>query len=279
MQITDTHVQFWNPDQFVYPWLKHYPALNRAVLPSDLPKSGVGWAIEQVVAVESEGLPENWQPEVEWYTQLSRQDARIRGIVAFVPLENHNFHAMLAILGRMPLVKGVRRKLDKFRTGFLFEETFLDTVRNLADYNFSLDVDARVDQSMEVLNMVKTSPEVTFALNSLSYPDGPPADDTPWLSAIKRLSEFDNVTCKLSVLHAGDAVEGDSLTTRQDALLDGFAPNRLMYSSHFPHSFTDSQLYSGWVSDVTGWLSGLSAVEQESIFYRNGVQFYQLSET
>ncbi len=280
MQITDSHVQFWNPETLYYPWLKNQPHLNRQVTPSELPASGDGWTVAQLVAIEAEGLPEQWRPEVEWFTKLSKQDTRIKGIVAFVPLENHNFHAMLTILEQMPLVKGVRRTLRQKRDALIQEETFLDTIRNLADYKFSFDLDARIDQADAIVNMVQVCPEVMFALNGLVYDESDsPDDDALWLNTIQRLGTCENLYCKTSALTAGRALQPDKLAARKDALLEAFTPNRLMYSSHFPHSFTGTQTYEGWITDIKAWLTALSTEEQDRIFFGNGVQFYKLSES
>ena len=86
--IVDTHVHLWHPEQLRYPWLVEVPTLNRPYLLKDYIEAYGELEIESIVFVQCDTHPDDGLKETAWVTDLAtRVDPRIRGIVAWAPLE------------------------------------------------------------------------------------------------------------------------------------------------------------------------------------------------
>jgi L-fuconolactonase len=167
--VLDSHVHFWDPHRLRYPWLAGEPALNRAFLPVDL--AAARRSDGGVLVVEADRASDEAVAEVDWLTGLARAGAPIRGVVAHVPLERgHACRALLADLAARPLVIGVRRLLQDQPTGFALAPDFVAGVRLLAEHRFVLDLCVRDHQLVEVAELARRCPEVTFVLDHLGKP-------------------------------------------------------------------------------------------------------------
>lgn len=279
MKLIDSHIHFWDPSNLRYRWLDELDPINKPHLPADLPRAGEGWEMEKLVFVQADCLPEQGLEEVKWVTELATEDDRIRGIVAYAPLENHNFHAVLDVLQENPLVKGIRRLIQPEGHGFATQEHFIDAVRNLPDYNFSFDICALHDQLPDAIRLVEHCPDVRFVLNHVGKPDIAKGDISLWKSNITRLAAFENVYCKLSgmVTEADpDNWTPDDLQPYIDHALEAFTPARLMFGGDYPVLKLAHITYDGWVQTALNALTSLSEDEQKQVFYHNANTFYRL---
>src|SRR6476661_5065540 len=108
--IVDTHLHIWDLGRLRYPWLASVPMLNRNHLIEDYRRACGSVRVAKMVFVQCECDPVQFQEEVEWVTSVARTEPRIRGIVAWAPLEKGEAaEADLARLAENPLVKGIRR--------------------------------------------------------------------------------------------------------------------------------------------------------------------------
>ena len=86
--IVDTHVHLWHPEQLRYPWLGEVPTLNRPYLLKDYIAAYSELEIESIVFVQCDTHPDDGLKETAWVTTLAtRVEPRIKGIVAWAPLE------------------------------------------------------------------------------------------------------------------------------------------------------------------------------------------------
>jgi L-fuconolactonase len=103
--VIDTHVHFWNPDRWAYPWLDEVPALRRAYLPTDFATDA--GALDGVIFVEAGGGGGDPLAEVGWVEDLASRWPALLAIVAHAPLESGAGAALhLRKLAGRPLVKG-----------------------------------------------------------------------------------------------------------------------------------------------------------------------------
>lgn len=275
MKLIDSHIHFYDPAKMYYEWLDDFETLNRPILPDSLPTSGSDWEIEQMIVVEAEALPEQNFQEVRWINTLAESDQRIGAIVAYVSLENHNFHAALEVMKDLPRVKGIRRSIQSEGRGFATKEHFIDAVRALSDYGFTFDISALANQLPDVIRMVEHCPNVQFALDHLGKPDIKDGEIDIWRTQIKQLAAFENVHCKFS----GILVENWQLSDLQpyvNDVLEAFGTDRLMFGGDYPMLQLAGATYTTWVNAARDTLKSLSADEQQKIFYTNAKRFYRL---
>ena len=140
--IVDTHLHIWDLTRIRYPWLSNVPKLNRNHLIEDYRRACSPVEVAKMVFVQCECDPAQFREEAEWVTQVAREDARIRGIVAWAPLENGDAaDADLAGLAANPLVKGIRRIIQfEPDIGFCLRPEFVRGVQLLHAHGLTFDL-------------------------------------------------------------------------------------------------------------------------------------------
>lgn len=278
--IVDSHVHFWNPRRLRYPWLASNPTLNRAFEPADFFTQIVPTDIEKLVFVEAGRTPTQNLLEVDWVDDLASREPRIRGIVAHATVERGvGVRPELEALSKHPLVKGVRRLLqEESDPGFCLEAVFIQGVKSLAKHGFSFDICIYHQQLVDVLQLVRRCPEITFILDHAGKPGIRDRVRDPWFAQIKQLAAFPNVWCKLS----GLATEADPVAWKPDDLrpyiqhiFDCFGFKRVMFGSDWPVC-TLATTYVRWVETVQTAAAGVAEVDQRALFQTNATTCYRL---
>ncbi|MAU09871.1 MAG: amidohydrolase [Anaerolineaceae bacterium] len=276
MQIVDSHVHFWHPEQRRYAWLDEIPALNRPILPRDYDIATDSIDIAAIVFVQAACKDNQALDEVKWVNTL---DERIEGIVAFAPLEKGDaVRDWLDTLSGYARVKGVRRLIQSEELGFAIQPTFIQGVQALADYDFSFDICVYHYQLPDVIDLVQQCPQVNFVLDHGGKPNIKGALFDPWREHIDALAQFDNISCKISglVTEADHAHwTADNLAPYIDHLLSTFGSQRLMFGSDYPVVNRAGE-YERWFNVLQSQLSGLSATQKQDLFYNNARSLYRI---
>lgn len=279
MQVIDSHVHFWHPEQRRYAWLDEIPALNKPILPRDYDIATDTIDIAAIVFVQADCESNQALDEVAWVNTL---DERIQGIVAFAPLEQGEaVRDWLDTLSGYARVKGVRRLIQSEELGFAIQPNFVQGVQALADYDFSFDICVYHYQLPDVIDLVQQCPQVNFVLDHGGKPNIKDDLYDPWREHIKALAQFDNVSCKISglVTEADHAHwTSDNLAPYIEHLLSTFGSQRLMFGSDYPVVDLAGG-YQRWFNVLQSHLSGLSTTEKQDLFYNNARSFYKLDRT
>ena len=140
--VVDSHVHLINPGLLSYLWKDSNSLIHKLYLPQDYKKACGDIKIEKMVFVEVFRDPSQYLEEVEWVTGLAKYEPRIKGIVAWAPLEDgEKVWIVLEKLSKNLLVKGIRRIIQhKEDIEFCLRPDFIKGVRILTDYNFSFDI-------------------------------------------------------------------------------------------------------------------------------------------
>ncbi len=274
MNIIDSHVHFWDTHRAGYDWLGGVPEINHPFIPADFRAASAGFDVRGIVFVECGG---GGLEEVKWVTTLVN-DVPVRGIVAYVPLEDEDARSELESLTAYTLVKGIRRNIQSEAAGFAAQENFIRGVRAVADYGFSFDICIYHHQLPDVLKLVDACPDVPFVLDHVGKPGIAAGEIDAWRAGITALAQYPNVSCKLSgmVTEADHAAwTPDGLRPYVEHVLESFGTHRLMFGSDWP-VVTLASTYSRWLQTAQNFLSDLSTDEQEHIFYHNVRRFYRL---
>lgn len=277
LEIIDSHVHFWNPLQLSYPWLAEVNELNRTYMPADLPLEGVGWSMAGLVFVQADCIAEHGIEEASWVASLAQEDARIKGIVAFAPLEKGDAaRAELEKLKSNPFVKGIRRLIQSEPLGFSIQPGFVQGVKSLADYDFTFDICIYHPQLPDLIQLVEQCPEIEFVLDHLGKPGIKEGILDPWREHIVTLASFPNVRCKISgLVTEADHTNWtpDDLRPYVEHLLEAFGTDRLMFGSDWP-VVNLAGGYHRWFGALDTLLHELSELEKKALYADNAIRFY-----
>lgn len=278
--IVDTHVHLWHPKQLRYPWLKDVPNLNKPFLLQDYSEAHQDLNIQSIVFVQCDTHPDDSFKETSWVTSLAAVEPRIKGIVAWAPLEEGEHVApYVEKLAEESLVKGIRRLIQSEDIDFCIQSNFVNGVKTLSSFNLSFDLCIFHPQLSNTIRLVEQCPNVQFILDHIGKPDIKNQLFEPWKQEITRLASFENVYCKIS----GLVTEADHNTwTYEDLLpyiehvIEAFSFDRVIYGSDWPVSTLASE-YPRWVQTLQNAVSGCSPDELNNLFHNNAIEFYRLT--
>lgn len=279
IEILDSHVHFWDPLHLSYPWLGGLDKLNRAYMPTDLAHEGAAWSMTGLVFVQADCIPKHGIEEANWVTSLAEEDARIKGIVAFAPLEKGDVaRAELEQLKANPLVKGIRRLIQSEPLGFSLQPRFVVGVKSLADYDFTFDICIYHTQLSDVIQLVEQCPQIEFVLDHLGKPGIKAGLFDAWREHIATLSRFPNIKCKISGMiteadHTNWTV--DDLRPYVEHMLETFGTDRLMFGSDWPVVNLAGD-YHRWFDTLGMILRDLSESEKKALYSDNASRFYRI---
>ena len=267
--IIDTHVHLWHPEQLRYPWLAQVPELNKPYLLKHYTDAHGDLDIEAMVFVQCDTHPDDGLKETAWVTSLSMTEPRIRGIVAWAPLERGKLvEPFVEKLAENPLVKGIRRLIQSENVDFCIQPAFVEGVKTLAQHNLSFDICIFHPQLSNATRLVEQCPNVQFILDHIGKPDIKNQLFNPWKQELRVLSEFPNVHCKIS----GLTTEAEHAQwTPADLqpyiahVIDCFGFDRVIYGSDWPVS-TQATDYRRWVDTLQEAVSGCSSGRDDEAF-------------
>jgi L-fuconolactonase len=278
--VVDTHLHIWDIKALHYPWLEHVPFLNRSFIVKDYQKACGDVDVEKMVFVQAEADFSLFKEEVDWVSACAETDDRIKGIVAWAPLEKGQAcNTDLVELKKRPLLRGIRRIIQfEEDIEFCLRNDFIDGLKLLPKHDLTFDICINHKQLANTIKMVEKCPEVTFILDHIGKPDIRHQEFTPWKEEMKVLSDFPNVWCKMSGLVTEadfDNWTRDDLKPYIDHVINCFGFDRTMYGGDWPVAFQATD-YPRWVETLQWALSGSSHEEMQKLFHDNGERFYRI---
>ena len=278
--IIDTHIHLWDPNKLEYSWLADAPILNKVYALDEYSKASEGIPVEKIVFVQCECNPAQSEDEAAWVTHLAEKDDRIQGIVAQAPLEmGEGAKDILERYSKNKLIKGVRRLIQsEADLEFCIQPNFVKGVQLLSEYNFSFDICIVHNQLENTIKLVEQCPDTQFILDHIGKPDIKAQLLEPWKTQIKELSQFSNVSCKLSGLVTEADMDNwtkEDLKPYIDHILNCFGTDKIMFGGDWPVSI-QATTYKKWVETVDWALRDLSEEDQKKIYYQNAKGFYGL---
>ena len=278
--IVDSHVHLWDPKRFQYAWLDNLPALRRAFLPEDFAAASAMMPVSKMIFIECGCYPAQNEAEVDWVSSLANTEPRLKGIVAYVPLEKGEaIRTELDAFARRALVKGIRRSLqDERDTEFCLRPQFIAGVKSLAEFGFTFDLCVRHHQLPSAIRLVEQVSQVTFVLDHFGKPEVARGKTEPWATDLKTLAALPNVVCKMS----GLATEADWKNWHPDDLkfyfetaVECFGFDRVLFGGDWPVA-TVATSYELWLKTVLKLLSFASEADRTKLFQTNAERVYRV---
>jgi len=270
----------WDPAQFRYKWLDGLPALNRAFGATEFRAASASADVRKFIFVECGCEPAQSLAEVDWISNLTKNEPRLKGIVAHASLERGDeARAELEFLASRYIVKGVRRNVQSEPDPeFSLGPEFLAGVRLLAEFGFTFDLCLRHEQLPVAAELARRVPEVTFVLDHLGKPDLRKKTFQPWANDLKALAVLPNVVAKISGLTTEadwSAWQPAELTPYLNRVLESFGTRRLMFGSDWP-VMTLATDYQRWIETVRTQVPLSKEEDWEQLFHTNAERIYRV---
>ena len=293
MRAIDSHFHVWR--QADLPWLTGpmqprifgpYEPIRRdypmAEYLADLEGSGV----EKSVYVQANWPADRAEDEVLWLENLARETGWPHGIVGYADMKVEDARPALDRLSRHPRMRGVRQQLHwhenplyRFaaRPDLCLDRNVQTNVARLADYGWTFDLQVFPAQMEGGCELAAAAPRTTLILQHAGMPEDPSeAGRAAWREGMAALAKRPNVYAKLSgfgtFIHRNDPAHVAWLVSETVAL---FGADRCLFGSNFPIEklWTD---YASLLSAHRAAAGGLSAAEQEAIFFNTARRVYRL---
>ncbi|MCR2824627.1 amidohydrolase family protein [Microbacterium sp. zg.Y909] len=275
MRVLDSHLHLWDPAVLRYGWLEgrllgRFSVEERRAALLEAPP-----ARRSAVFVQAECAPADSLAEVDWVSGLAA-DAGVRGIVAHLPMEDHEAsrEGLSALRGRR-LVVGVRRLLQDEPGGLATSPEFVVSAGAVAEAGLAFDACVRHPQLTDVAALAEAVPELTVVLDHLGKPDVSAPPTARWRADLQRLADRPGTACKLSGLPAECSTDWTAaqLTPFLDAALAAFGPERLLFGGDWPVSWP----YARWERFVTEWAQDAAPGHVDDILWANTERIYRLA--
>ncbi len=272
----DTHQHFWHYNPEEYGWISEdMKALKRDFLPEDLKPLLDKMHFEGTVAVQARQTLE----ETEWLLQLAGQYEWIKGVVGWVDLCSDEVEAQLQRFNQHPKLVGIRHVLHDEPDGqFMLRDDFLAGVEKLKGFDLTYDILIFEKHLPTTIEFVKKFPTHRFVLEHIAKPKIQDNVLSPWDQNIQKLSQFDNVYCKLS----GMVTEADwnrwtpnQFTQYMDVVLESFGIDRILLGSDWPVC-TLAGTYEQVISIPMRYMRFFTDSEKAKFENENAKRVYQL---
>jgi len=280
MPIIDTHLHLWDPATIAYPWLAGNALLNRPYLLEHYAAAFASVEVEAMVFVQCEADFSAYELEADWVVRQAEADPRIKGMVAWAPLEKGAaVEDDLARLRRHSLLRGIRRIIQfEDDIDFCLRPDFIEGVRTLARHGLSFDICIDHRHLANVLTFVEALPEVPMILDHIGKPSIRNGVIQPWASQMRALAQFPNVVCKVSGV-ATEAAENwspDDLKPFIDIAFSEFGFERTMFGGDWPVTL-QAVSPARWITLLDDYLHGTSDAEQRLFWRDNAIRTYRLA--
>lgn len=279
ISLIDTHVHFLDPAKLRYDWLESVEALNRPFLLKDYQQTTQGIDVEKIIFVECNCHSDENEEEVKWVQEIAKSDDSIQAIVAFADLtDTHNIDSRLKRLAAYKLVKGIRHNIQFNEPSFATQPDFIAGVRKVLDLDMHFELCITHDQLEECIQLVDALPEKLVVLNHCGKPGIKDGEMDNWKSNIKKLSQYENVYCKVSGLLTEADIKNwkkEDLIPYTDHVLDCFGTKRMLYGGDWPVC-TLAGSYHDWFTFVSDWTKDWNEQDKIDFYHDNAIRFYRL---
>lgn len=272
----DSHQHYWNFDPVKDAWITdEMQAIQRDFYPAEVWPLMQRNGIEGCVAVQADQS----EAETIFLLDLARQQAFIKGVVGWIDLRSPGLEQRLDYFSQYPLLKGFRHIVQaEPDDAFLLRDDFCRGIRRLSGFDYTYDILIYPKHIKTALEFVRRFDEQRCMVDHIAKPVIKRREIEQWKADISGFKEQDHVYCKM----AGLVTEGDwahwtaaDFVPYMDVILETFGPDRIVFGSDWPVCLTGAS-YDQICGLTEQLLHTLSADEQDKIWGRNAITFYNL---
>ena len=277
----DTHVHVWNFDKAEYSWLKgNTSILNRNYdieeLEEERTKAGITDGILVQAAVNFE--------ETDFLFEVASKKDWIKGVVGWVPLMNpkETEKALSEKYHNQKLLKGIRHMIhDEPVANWLLQQGVIESLQIISDHHLPYDIVGIIPGHIEtVLKVAEKIPSLKMVFDHLNQP--PIAAEEKfgkWGELMKEASKNKNFFAKISGLGTtakNPQWSASDIKPYVEFVLEHFGVDRCFCGGDWPVSLLAGNYTRTWNIYREVLDSLLNEEEQQKVYYKNAVAFYQL---
>jgi L-fuconolactonase len=266
----DSGVHFWKYEKTIgNPVIRNNKLLQQNYLPEQIKQTLHRNGIAGCLAV----VAESEEVETRFLSELALTHPEIRGVIGWLDLSESGAVAKIQEFQQYSPVRGYRVDLSNNHL------PVRDTMDILKAQSYSLDISMNLTSGSAGLNKwLAEYPEQSFILENCGNPDARQSPSETWKTAIRELSKYQNLNCKVSGLFE----RSNSKSWRPadfypflDILFESFGSGRLLFASDWPFLLL-SGMYLQWKSLLEKYTEKFSEDERDRFFGENARTIYRL---
>jgi L-fuconolactonase len=272
----DGHQHFWTTQRDDYGWLtSDIEILYKDFDPKDLQPLLDQAGVDHTVLVQAAATTD----ETRYLLGIAEYHSMVAGVVGWVDMDSPN-DAIEALdeFVLHPKFVGIRPMIQDIEDPAWIDRPELDIVLDaLVKKNVCFDALVRSVHLPFLLNCLTRHPELRVVINHGAKPNIAVGEWQPWADGIAAIANQTSSYCKVSglITEASSAQTYDDVMPYLDHLLEVFGPGRLIWGSDWPVLNLAGD-YKAWNDVSTARLEALSTQDQDDIFGRNAIDFYNL---
>jgi L-fuconolactonase len=272
----DSHQHFWKFNPVKDAWItENMKVIQRDFLPSDLLPLMNNNNIDGCIAVQADQS----EDETHFLLQLAENNNFIKGVVGWIDLCGENLESRLEYFSQFKNLKGFRHIVQgETDENFLLKDDFCSGITQLEKFNYTYDILIFPKHLVVALEFAKKFPNQKMVIDHLAKPNFKEANFTYWEKGIRDIATCQNVYCKVS----GLVTEADWKNWSEsdfnyclNVVTEAFGIDRLMFGSDWPVNLLAAS-YNQSCDITTNYFSKFSLEEQDKIWGKNAVSFYNL---
>ena len=275
--IIDAHHHLWKFSEEDFGWINDTMSiLKRDYLPADIERELSGAGVSGTVVVEARQSLE----ETRLLLDLAEKHPFIKGVVGWVELISDRLEEQLEEFKDYDRLVGVRHVIQSEPDDdYMLRPAFLRGIEKLRSYGLTYDLLIFPKHLKNAAELTRSFPEQKFVLDHIAKPHIIERILEPWREDIESLAAQPNVWCKVS----GMVTEADWKSWKHedflpylDIVMKAFTVDRLMLGSDWPVCLLAGD-YKEVMSIPVRYLDELDPQSKEKVFWRNCIDFYELT--
>ena len=272
----DSHQHFWQYSPVDHAWMSDAMGmLKRDFLPAELQPLLAANGFDGCVAVQARQSLE----ETRWLLELANENSFIQGVVGWVDLRSDDLLAQLTEFAANTKLVGVRHVVqDEPDDMFLLSKAFRRGIARLREFNLVYDLLLFPRHLPVAVELVKEFPDQAFVLDHIAKPRIAEGVLAPWCEDLKKLAQFENVSCKLSgmVTEANwKQWKPEDFHPYLDCVFAAFGAERLMIGSDWPVCVVSGE-YGDTMQIVTDYVKQFPESVRTGVSGENCARIYGL---
>jgi len=272
----DGHQHFWTTQRDDYGWLTpDLELLYRDFVPEDLRALLDQAGVDHTVLVQAAATID----ETRYLLGIAEHHSMVAGVVGWVDMDSPTdaIEALDEFVRHSKFV-GIRPMIQNIEDPAWIDRPELNIVLEaLVQSNVCFDALVRSVHLSFLLNCLIRHPGLRAVIDHGAKPNIAAGEWQPWADGISTIANQTSAYCKISglITEASDTQTYDAVMPYLDHLLSTFGPKRLIWGSDWPVLNLAGD-YRGWHDASTARLEVLSEQDQDDIFGRNAIDFYNL---